>query len=135
MSLTPTDLAQLRARHLAFLKARLVSPQAEAEWRANLAAGYRDLLATKVLAVIDAPALAAALDAVLTPEAVTRAARPLGQHILPLVLRELGAEHSKIGEHVPEATRQKIESLMARPSALTDRILRELAEQEAVQQV
>src|SRR4051794_7779759 len=108
MSLAPEDLRQLRARHLAFLKARLLSPQAEAEWRTNLAAGWKDLCAAKVAAVVDAPAVAAALDAVLTPEAVARAARPLGQRILPLVLRELGAEHSKIGDHVPEDTRRKI---------------------------
>lgn len=135
MSLTPADLTQLRARHLAFLKARLVSSQAEAEWRANLAAGYRDLLAMKVDALVDAPAVAAALDAALTPANVERAARPLGQRILPLVLRELGAEKTKIGDHVPEATRKKIEALLARPSALPDRVLRELAEQEAVQEV
>lgn len=134
MPLTPADLAQLQARHLAFLKQRLVSPQAEGEWRANLAAGWRDLLATKVAALVDAPAIAAALDAAVTPENVERAARPLGRRILPIVLRELGAEHSKIGDHVPEATRAKIEALLARPSALPDRLLRELAEQEAVQE-
>lgn len=135
MPLTQADLAQLRARHLAFLKARLLSPQAEAEWRANVAAIWKDLLAAKVSAIVDAPAVHAALDAVLTPEAVDRAARPIGQRVLPIVLRELGAEQSKLGDHVPEATRKKIEALLARPSALPDRVLRELADQEAVQEV
>jgi len=135
MSLTPEDLAQLRARHVAFLEARLLSPQAEAEWRANLAALWIDLCSAKVAAIADAPAIAAALDAVLTPEVVARAARPLGQRILPIVLRELAAEHSKLGDHVPEGARKKIEALLARPSALPDRILRELADQEAVQEV
>jgi len=135
MPLTSADLADLRARHLAFLAARLVSPEAEAEWRANLPLIFADLLSAKVTAVADAAALSAALDATLTADNVERAARPLGKLVLPLALRELGAEPGKLGDRVPAATRRKIEALLARPSAFPDRALRELADQEAVQEV
>jgi hypothetical protein len=135
MSLSPADLADLKARHVAFLADRLVSPAAEAEWRANFAALAADLLAARVTDLVDAEALAAALDAVLTSAAVEQAARPLGQLILPLVLRELGAEPGKVGAHVPAATRARVEAMLARPAPFLDRALRELADQEAVQAV
>ncbi|MFT3774271.1 MAG: hypothetical protein QM820_53595 [Minicystis sp.] len=135
MPLSPADLAQLQARHLAFLEARLVSPAAEAEWRANLPAVYSDLLATKIAAIADAPAIAAALDSVLTSSNVERAARPLGKQILPIVLRELSAERGKLGAHVPAETRKKLDALLSRPAVFPDRALREIADQEAVQTV
>src|SRR5512141_3082683 len=132
MPITAEDLAQLEARHLAFLRARLVSAEAEAEWRANLPVVWADLLSAKIGSLVDAPALAAALDATLTSDAVERAARPLGKLILPLVLRELGAEPGKLFDHIPAGARKKLEALLARPTALPDRAMRELAEQEAV---
>ena len=135
MSISTEVLAELEARHLAFLSARLVSAEAEAEWRQNLPAVWADLLSTKVSALVDPAAAAAALDAVLTSEVVERAARPLGKAILPLVLRELRVEPGKAGEHVPAETKKKIEALLARPASFPDRALRELAEQEAVQTV
>lgn len=135
MSFTAEDLTALEARHLTFLLARLVSPEAEREWRENLARGFADLLGAKVRDVVDGAALADALDRVLTPEVIERAARPLGARILPIVLREIAAEPGKVGARVPAETRKKIEAMLARPAMVPDRVLRELAEQEAVQQV
>lgn len=135
MSLPPEILAELRARHLAFLEARLVGAEAEAEWRTNVAAVWADLMATRVKDLADAPAIAAALDAVLTPDLVERAARPIARRILPLVLRELRVEPGKLADHVPAPTRARIEALLGRPSITPERLLRELAEQEAVQEV
>jgi hypothetical protein len=47
-SIAPEMLTQLRARHLAFLEARLVSPAAAMEWRANVAAVHEALLTARV---------------------------------------------------------------------------------------
>lgn len=134
-SLTPEALATLEARHLAFLEARLVSPAAEAEWRANAPLVFADLLALKVADIADPASIAAAIDGLVAAQIIDRAARPIGLHVLPIVLRELAAEPGRVGDHVPGATRAKIEALLARPAALPDRVLRELADQEAVQQV
>lgn len=135
MSLTPEDLTALEARHLAFLEARLVSAEAEREWTEGLARGFADLLAAKVRDLADAKALADALDRVLTPEVIEQAARPLGRQILPIVLREIEAEPGKVGGRVSAESRKKIEAILARPTMMPDRLLREIAEQEAVQQV
>lgn len=128
-------LAELEARQLAFLRARLVSPRAEAEWRENVTAVFADFLAAKVRDIVEPRALAAALDSALTVSMIDQAARPIGARVLPLVLRELSAERGKVGERVPVVTRRKIEELLARPAVLPDRALRELGDQEAVQQV
>jgi hypothetical protein len=136
MSSLPREaLADLKARHLAFLRERLVGDAAQAEWRANFPLIFADLMATKVSSIADAKAIALALDGALTAAAVERAARPVGLVVLPIVLRELGAEPGKVGDRVPPETRKKIEALLARPAALPERLLRELAEQEAVQEV
>lgn len=135
MSLTPEILAQQKARHLAFLEARLVSAKAEAEWRDTAAAVLAALLGARIADLVDPGAVADALDAILTSEAVERAARPLGKRILPLVLRELSAEPGKLGDRVPAETRKKIDALFDRPAVFPARLFRELLEQDAVEQV
>jgi hypothetical protein len=50
-------------------------------------------------------------------------------------MRELGAEPGKLEARLPLVARAKLASLVARPAALPDRLLRELAEQDAVEQV
>src|SRR5580704_138220 len=133
--LPPDALAGLEARHLAFLEARLVSPRAAEAWRANLAALSGDLLAARVGDVVDAGALADALDRVLTGDAIERAARPAARRLLPLVLAELRAEGGVVGDRVPPAAREKIALLLERPGVLPDRMLRELAEQDALEEI
>jgi hypothetical protein len=134
-SLPPEALAELKRRHLAFLEARLVSPRAAEEWRAHAAGVHQALLAARVGDVIDARALADALDAALTGEAVERAARPVAKRLLPLVLRELRTDDARLGDRVPAATRKKIDALLERKGLLPERFLREVVEQEAVDEV
>jgi hypothetical protein len=133
--LTAEILAQLKARHLAFLAARLVSAEAAAEWRAQVAAAYDTLLAARVGQVVDARALADALDAALTSEAVERAARPLAKHLLPLVLGELRAESGTVRERVPAATQQRLDAFMARPGLVPERLLLEIVDQDAIDEI
>ena len=46
LALSPAALTALKARHLAFLEARLVSAEAEAEWTKSLGLVVADLLST-----------------------------------------------------------------------------------------
>ncbi len=134
-TLTPEILAELEARHVAFLEARLVSPEAAAEFRANASAVHDALLAARVADVVDAPALVAALDAALTRDAVERAARPLARRLLPVVLAELRAEQGKVKDRVPASARERLDALLARPGMMPERLLREVAEQDAVDEI
>jgi hypothetical protein len=133
--LTPEILGALEARQVAFLEARLVSDEARRAWSANFAAARRELMAAKVGDLVDPAALASALDAALTGASVERVARPLAKKLLPVVLAELRAEPRALGDHVPTAARPKLEALVARKGALPERLLRELAEQEAIEEV
>jgi hypothetical protein len=133
--LTPEILAQLEERHLAFLAARLVSPEAEASFRRNAPRVGEALLAARVGDVVDPGSLAAALDAALGSEAVERVARPLARRLLPLVLAELRAERGKVGARFTPAARAHLDALVALPGLLPDRALREIAEQDAVDEI
>jgi hypothetical protein len=134
-TLTPELLAEIEARHLAFLEARLVSPEAAAELRANASAVHDALLAAPVADVVDAQALAAALDAALTRAAVDRAVRPLARRLLPVVLAELRAERGRVEHRVPAAARERIDALLSRPGLMPERLLREVAEQDAIDEI
>lgn len=133
--LTRAQIASLRSRHVAFLRDYITSDQAAAAWRDNARAVYEGLLASKLGDVIDAPKLADALDAALTRDAVDRAARPIATRALPLILAEIRAERGTLGERLPGATRRKIDQLLERPNLVPDRLLRELAAQEVVEEV
>jgi hypothetical protein len=90
------------------------------------------ILAARVGDVVDARTLAAAVDTVLTGQAVERAARPLAKRLLPVILAELRAETGRVGERVPAPARQRLDALVARPGLLPERLLREIVEQDAV---
>jgi hypothetical protein len=133
--LTPEILTQLKARHVAFLKARLVSAEAAAEWVDAAPALHDALLSARVGDVIDAATLAAAVDASLGGEAVERAARPLARHLLPLILAELQAESGKVRDRVPSGSQRHVDALVARSGLLPDRFLREIVEQDAIDEI
>ena len=135
LPLTRDQITALEERHLAFLDERLTSPAAEAEWKANLPVGFMALLVQKVGDVIDANALANALDAALTSESVERLARPLAGRITKLVLEELGADKTRLGDHVPAAARKKIDALLERPGLIPERLLREIVEQDVIDEI
>src|SRR5262245_43503804 len=108
-SLDPAALAALKARHIAFFQARIVSPKAEAEWRENLEAVHRDLLATRLRDLVRASALADAANALLTSDAVERAVRPIAKRALAELFAELRAEKGTVSDRVSPSARQRIE--------------------------
>ena len=133
--LTPEILAQLKERHLAFLAARLVSPEAFAEWRANVAAVVGALLAARVRDVADVRALADAMDAALTSDAVERIARPLAKRLMPVILAGLRADQGQVRDRIPASTQRQLDALIARPGLVPERLLREIVEQDAVDEI
>jgi len=134
-SLPPDALAEMSARHVAFLAARLTSPAAAAELRENLAPVREALLDARVGEILEPVAVAAAIDAALTSEAVERAARPLAKRLLPVILAELRAESGKVGDRIPPSAQRHLDALLARPTLLPERLLREIAEQDAIDEI
>jgi hypothetical protein len=134
-SLTPEILAALEARQLAFLEARLVSNEAEREWRSNFPEVRKALNEARLGDLIEPRALADALEKTLTGAAVQQLARPIARRVLPLLLAELRADRGKVGERVPPDARARLEDLLSRPGSVPDRLLREIAEQDAIEEI
>jgi hypothetical protein len=135
LALAPAALVALKARHLAFLEARLVSDAAEAEWKTCLGPIVADLLATRVGDLASPTRLADAADALFTAEAVERSVRPLARHVVNVVLAELRTEQGTVGARVPAATKARIDALLERPGLFPDRLVRALSEEDAVEEV
>lgn len=134
-SFDPTALAALKARHLAFVEARVVSAKAEAEWRANLAAAYGDLLATRLRDLAPGKALADVVDAMLTPDVVEKAVRPAMKIFTREVLGALHDEPGKVGDRIPAETKRQIDALVTRPGLIPGRFLHEIVKEDAVDDV
>jgi hypothetical protein len=135
LDISPAALAALKARHLAFLHARLVSAEAEAEWKKTFGPVVADLLSIKIGDLASAAHLADAADALFTAEAVDAAVRPLARHIVNVVLHELQSEKGTVGARVPAATKKRIDQLLERPGLFPDRLLRAISEEDAVEEV
>jgi hypothetical protein len=128
-------LATLKDRQIEFLRARLVSDRARAEWEANLAAGVRELLATPVGRLAEAPAIGRAIDALLAPASVERGLVPALEAAWLLAAARLREDARAIGELVPDAARASIDRLLEQRGLLSERLVREALQNEAVEEV
>ena len=125
------DKADASAR-LARAIERLTGDAGEADWRATLGQVAEALLERPLRELVDTEALARGLDAALSPELAEGLLRPLALAALPVVLREVRGLEGTVGDHVPQAARADLEALAARPGLAPERLLKELAEKDAV---
>lgn len=139
---TPTQSAMnrallddLKARQITFLRARLVSDAAARQWREHLPAGWAALMATPLEQVVDAAALNRAVDALLAQGSVARAVRPAAKAALAALTRAARVERSRADEWVPRAARPKIDRLLERPNLVPEKLLREVMESDAFEEV
>lgn len=135
VSLSPDIVVDLKARHLAFLEARLASPRAAEEWSANAASVYVTLLGTRIGDVIDATQLADAFDSVLTADAVNGAVSPVARRLLPILLKTIYAQKGPLDAWVPDPARANLDALLEHRGIVPDRLIREIVAHEAVEEV
>lgn len=132
---TRAQLEDLKAKHTAFLEARLRSPRAREEWRANVGAVLADLMRTPLGEVIEAEALGKALDALLARTLFDEVTRPAIEKIAPEAHAQAMKAPDAIGAHVPAPARARIEALLARPDVVPPKLIREIAVQDAAHEV
>lgn len=125
---------KLKARQIAFLRARLVSEQASRDFRARLPEGWAALLATPLGELTDPSALNRALDAALSGPAA-RAIRPATSAALSALVTAARSDQAIAGDFVPGAARPKLERLVGRPSIVPEKLVREVLESEAMDEV
>jgi hypothetical protein len=128
-------LPELAERHVAFLEARLVSDEARREFRDHLAAGWASLLATPVERLVDADAVASAIDSAVASPSFERTIRPIVEGVLLLETARLREEERPVGSYVPASARATIDELLADPDVVPERVLRVVLEHEAVEEV
>ncbi|AKT36011.1 hypothetical protein [Chondromyces crocatus] len=126
---------QLKAKQSAFLRTRLVSEQAARDFRTSLPAGWAALLATPLGDLTDPAALNRALDAALQGPSASRAIRPAATAILSPLIEAARKEPSRAGEFLPTEAHAKLRRLAARPKILSEKLVRQVLESEAMDEV
>jgi len=128
-------LEDLKARHIAFLTARLSSPRARSEWRANVAAALDELLQKPLASLVDPTALDAALDIALSRATFDETLRPALEELARAAHAALVAERAPIGTFVSPTARDDLFALFARPDLIPPKLIREVADHEAAREV
>jgi hypothetical protein len=134
-SVRRADLDDLKSKQIAFLHTRLVSPAARAEWRTNLAKILDELLDQPLGQLVEANALAAAIDAALVRSVLDPTLQPVVARTVKELRALLVAERAKIGSFVPANAQQGLRELAARSFPLLAPLVREISEHEAARLV
>src|SRR5690606_24329986 len=92
------------------------------------------LMATPLGQLTDPAALNRAIDAATSGPA-SRAARPVAAAALAAITEAARAEQATAGDYVPAAAREKLERLAARPQIVPEKLVREVLESEAMDEV
>src|SRR5690606_8741034 len=131
----PALLSELRSRQLAWLQARLVSPEAEATYRQSLHHGWQALLATPVGHLVEPNQLADALDRMVDSRVVREAMAPIERALRGWLLRELQADGAQLHAYVPQAAQNWLDQLAARSAPVRTRITRVVIEHPTTEAV
>ncbi len=124
-------LDDLKSKQIEFLHSRLTSPAARAEWRANMASLFDELLDQPLGRVIELGALTKVIDAMLARAVIDTELQPLLLRVVRETRALLIQERAPIGTFVPPNARQALNKLAAKSGNLTAPIAREIAEHEA----
>lgn len=131
VSIPRVALEDLKSKQLAFLHARLVSPAARTEWRANIASIFDELLDLPLGQVVEASALTSVLDALLARAVLDTSFQPVLSSIVRELRSMLVAERARIETFVPPNAREALRDLASRSSPLMEPLVREISQHEA----
>lgn len=133
--LSPSTIAALRARHIAFLAERLTDDRARGDFVRSFAAGYDHVLSQPIKSVIEPKALVSRLEAVLTQDTVRGLLAPIVSDINRRVLLSVRADDTKLGDYVSDSARGAINELLARPDLFPEALVRKIFDDEATEQI
>jgi len=128
-------LEDLKARHIAFLSARLTSTDAKDEWRRTMADVLDELRFAPLGRLVETSSLVAALDAAITRSNVDPLLRPFTERVVREARALLVEERATIGAFVPASAQRALADLFARPDVVPPKLVREIAEHEAAREV
>lgn len=135
MQLDEETIRALRARQVEHVRARLRGDAGRAALAANLAAGWEAILDARVADVVDAAAIARAVESVIDGPLLDRAIRPVARAAVLIELARLREDPTTLGAHVPEESRAALRELCGRPGLLPERFVREALTHRAFEEV
>ncbi len=125
----------LRARHIAFLSERLASESARGDWVRGFDAAYDHFLTLRVREVVHPEILVQRLVQVASQDAISHFVAPLAREIHRRVVAALAKDTSRVGDYVPEEAREAIDAILSRRSVLPDELVRQIFDQEEIDDV
>ncbi len=128
-------LNHLKATQIAFFEARLITPRAREEWRANLEKGHDALLGQKLSTLASPTAIFAVVEAALTRETFATAVEPIAKELHAEIVKEIRADRTLLGDYVPASARANIDRLLERKGLIPERLIREVLEQDVMEEV
>lgn len=135
LSFPPATVAALRAKHIAYLAERLTDDRARGDFVRSFANAYDHVLSRPLRELVDPAALSAVLTDVVTADAIRGLAAPVLREIHRRTVSALKTDEAKVGDFVPEAAREAIAALIARPDLLPEDLVRRVFEDEAAEEV
>ncbi len=127
-----SDIEATKQRFSAFLAARLSSPAAKAEWRANLELGYRELGSRTLGDVLPQGALLKCIEIAKRPELYEKVVSKIAAAVHAEAYPRVVAHRATLGSYVPDDAKKKIDLLLARPNLVNPTLIREMLAQEAM---
>lgn len=133
--MTDVSKAELKARHVAWAKARLRSAEGKRRLRENLEAGTRALLGAPVGKVVDESALVRLAESFTAEPFVASTIRPIVRTAVLLRMARLREAPEKLGTYVSPEAREAWERLLERPGLVPEKLVRELLAQRAFEEI
>ncbi len=128
--MTIENAAAIADKQARFVLERLADEEA---FKKDVKLAIDAVLATPLADLVDVARVEATIAAAVHP-AAANAARPLGRSIHLAALRALKEDTTKLGALVPEKTKKKIEHQVTRPKTINEKLIRQLLEQEAMEE-
>lgn len=135
LSLSPSTIAALRTRHVAFLTERLVDDHARGDFVRSFASGYDHLLSQRIRTLVTPTAVVAGLSKIATNEAMRGFVSPIARDISRRVVASLRANDAALGDYVPTDARAAIDQLLARPDLVPEALVRRIAGNEVTEEI
>ncbi len=135
ISLPPATVAALRAKHIAYLAARLTDDRARGDFVRSFANAYDHVLSRPLRELVDPAAAAALLTDVATAETVRGLAAPVVREVHRRTVAALKADDARLGDYVTKEAREAIDALIARPDLIPEDLIHRVFEDDATEEV
>jgi hypothetical protein len=129
--MTLPDADAIAAKQARFVLDRLADEEA---FKKDVKSAIDAVLAAPLAELVDPARVEATIAAAIHRDQIEGATRPVGRAIHLAVLGAVRQDSTKLGALVPDKAKKKIEELVSRPKTVNEKLIRQLLEQEAMEE-